>query len=63
MAITVGCVCGWATDIETISETNPRRCPQCGGEIVLSGHGELTDQPLYVDGEYNPCLYEDQQDE
>ncbi len=62
MAITVGCVdCGWVTDIELISETNPHHCPECGGEIMLCGQNELSEDPLYVDGELNPILYQDEE--
>jgi len=60
MAITVGCECGWTTDIELTSETNPYHCPKCGGEIRLAGGGELLDAPLYVDDELNPVLLEDE---
>ena len=59
MAITVGCKCGWLTDIELISETNPHRCPKCGGTIMLNGYDELSDEPLYVEGVYNPILDDD----
>ena len=53
MAITVYCKCGWCTDIELTSESNPHRCPECGGEILLNG----TETPLYVDGMENPILF------
>lgn len=40
-AITVECrrrkTCGYCTDLETFSKTNPRKCPQCGGILVVSG--------------------------
>ena len=33
--ITVKCTrCDWITDLSTISETNPKRCPRCGAEYV-----------------------------
>ena len=60
MAITVGCKCGWLTDIELTSDTNPGSCPECGGEIMLNGGGMLSGEPLYGDdGEHNPILYDD----
>jgi len=53
--VTIICDCGYCTDISLISETNPRRCSKCGGELKISG----TDDPVYVDGEYNPVLFSD----
>jgi len=39
--ITVECKkCGWITDMETTSETNPTHCPKCGGELVNAYTGE-----------------------
>ncbi len=55
MAITVSCECGWCTDLELTSDTNPSRCPKCGGTIMLDG----TDTPMYVDRELNPVLFAD----
>lgn len=26
--------CGYCTDIETTSDTNPRHCPECGEPLV-----------------------------
>jgi DNA-directed RNA polymerase subunit RPC12/RpoP len=47
MVHTVECrrrkTCGWCTDFESLSETNPNRCPTCGGTIVLAG----TNTPYY----------------
>lgn len=57
MSVTIECdKCGYCTDIELTSDTNPTGCPKCDdGELMISG----TDQPLYGDdGEYNSCLYE-----
>ena len=51
--ITVTCKCGWTTDAELTSTTNPNRCPKCGGEIEIGETGE----PLYIDGELNPVLF------
>jgi hypothetical protein len=64
MAVTVGCKgCGWTTDIELTSETNPCDCPKCGGDIYISGQDELSDDPLYGDdGELNPILLPDDED-
>ena len=59
MPITVGCKCGWCTDLELTSETNPTCYPECGGEIMLSG-AELSDIPLYGDDdEYNAVLFDE----
>jgi len=58
--ITVNCAdCGWTTDLELTSDTNPSRCPKCGGTIVIAG----TDEPLYVGGELNPVLFADGDDD
>jgi uncharacterized paraquat-inducible protein A len=38
--ITCANACGWSTDVETTSDTNPALCPRCGGEIVDEGTGE-----------------------
>jgi hypothetical protein len=54
MTLTVTCNCGWCTDIETTSETNPHHCPECYGVIMLG----LTDEPLYISGELNPILFD-----
>lgn len=39
--ITVECrrrkTCGYCTDLSTFSKTNPRKCPDCGGVLVVSG--------------------------
>lgn len=32
--------CGWSTDIEITSTTNPARCPLCGDDLVNEGTGE-----------------------
>lgn len=33
--VMVACAgCGWCTDLEPSSPTNPRHCPKCGGEIA-----------------------------
>ena len=44
MTITVECNqtkrCGWITDIETLSETNPKRCPKCGHGLHNAYTGE-----------------------
>ncbi len=56
-AITITCTdCGMTTDIDTLSDTIPHRCPynQCGGQLMIAG----TEEPLFVDGELNPCLFE-----
>lgn len=38
MAITVECIeCGYITDLEETSETNPRHCPKCAGELWICG--------------------------
>ncbi len=29
--------CGYCTDVEEISETNPTRCPKCGGSLYIEG--------------------------
>lgn len=61
MAVTICCnTCDWTTDIETISETNPHHCPECGGDLMLASNGMKSDTPLYVDGEYNQILFADQ---
>jgi hypothetical protein len=45
--------CGFCTDVEVTSNTNPATCPECGGELFAAG----TDIPLYgEDGEINPVL-------
>jgi len=54
MTLTIECrrrkQCGYVTDIETTSQTNPRRCPKCGGVLVLGN----SNTPLYnKSGEYN----------
>jgi hypothetical protein len=54
MTITVGCECGWLTDLEPLAESNPRTCPECGGEIFLNGFDELTDEPLYSETDDAP---------
>jgi len=63
MAITIICRdCQWCTDIELHCETNPTRCPECRGELMLTAMGEVSDVPLYADwrtGEYNPDLFDD----
>ncbi len=50
--ITVECSrkkrCGWITDLEETSETNPSICPKCGGTIMIAG----TNQE-FADYEYN----------
>ena len=38
--------CGWSTDFEILSDTNPHRCPHCGAEIVVEGTGQLYDEYL-----------------
>jgi len=38
--------CGYCTDIETSSETNPRFCPRCGGELFVAGMPEILDEAL-----------------
>ncbi len=56
-AITITCTdCGMTTDIDTLSDTIPHRCPynQCGGQLMIAG----TEEPLFVDGELNTCLFE-----
>ena len=63
MAITIVCrKCGWCTDIECTNDTNPSHCPECWGQLMLSAMGAVSDVPLYVDGEYNPVLW-DEEDE
>jgi protein-arginine kinase activator protein McsA len=32
--------CGWITDIEETSETNPNICPNCGGGLKNAYTGE-----------------------
>jgi len=62
MAISVCCAkceCDWSTDVELISETNPRHCPMCGEQIVLATMGQRSDVPLWVGGEINPDLYDE----
>lgn len=59
MSTTITCNdtdCGYTTDIELISETNPKRCPECGDILMIDG----IDKPLYVNGEYNDILFEDE---
>lgn len=58
--ITVTCSdCDWTTDLELTSETNPTRCPKCGGTIMIA----CTDEPLYVGAELNPVLFADGDEE
>jgi ribosomal protein S27E len=39
--LTVKCSeCGWITDLNTLSETNPTCCPECGGSLVDAYTGE-----------------------
>lgn len=59
--VTISCLdCGMTTDISILSDTIPHRCPynQCGGRLVISG----TEEPLFIDGELNPCLLEQDED-
>ena len=38
--VTVDCRadgCGYSTDLSTISDTNPSRCPKCGATLYVSG--------------------------
>jgi uncharacterized paraquat-inducible protein A len=38
MVVTVECrECGYITDFETLSETNPSRCPKCQGTLWVAG--------------------------
>lgn len=44
MPITIRCEsCGYTTDIEITSDTNPIRCPACGGELRDAGTGNSWD--------------------
>ena len=64
MAISVCCAkCDWSTDLELTSEFNPRRCLQCGDQIVLATMGQRSDIPLWVGGAINPDLYEEDDDQ
>lgn len=33
--------CDWTCDMLKTSETNPHRCPKCGGDLYYSGTDEL----------------------
>lgn len=46
--------CGYSTDIELSSNTNPSICPKCGGELLISCIGD----PLYINGKLNPILFD-----
>jgi predicted Zn-ribbon and HTH transcriptional regulator len=38
--VTVDCRaddCGYSTDLSTLSDTNPSRCPKCGEALFVSG--------------------------
>ena len=52
--MTIECVrrkkCGYITDIEITSETNPDFCPKCGGRLVIAGTN--TDYQDYEDPDY-----------
>lgn len=37
---TITCDCGYTTDVETTSETNPHVCPECQGQLRDAGTGE-----------------------
>jgi len=38
MSATIECgTCVYCTDVEEISETNPTKCPKCGGELFYAG--------------------------
>lgn len=56
MSITITCSkpkrCGFTTDIELTSDTNPFCCPDCGGELLV-GNIKLYGR----DGEYNKKLF------
>ncbi len=37
MSTTIECKCGFCTDVEETSETNPSHCPKCGGDLFYAG--------------------------
>jgi hypothetical protein len=60
MATQINCkdnACGYTTDIELSSKTNPTRCPKCGEELLISCIGD----PLYVEGKLNPILFDNEE--
>jgi len=58
MIKTVECVdCGYITDIETTSETNPSICPECGGALRDAYTGETDKYAIAILRQaYNPDL-------
>jgi DNA-directed RNA polymerase subunit RPC12/RpoP len=62
--------CGFVTDMDTLSQTNPKHCPECGSHLFLAGTSidwKYIHDPVFMNlatgstGHYDDWEYENEE--